>query len=265
MVRFSNQRFWFIFVCKPSDKCKELNKPRQTMHVFYAQDISGDLVLLDAEESRHSAKVLRIRPGQEVAVTDGSGQWCRAVVESSHPRSTGLRITGRQQDYRKRTFHLHMAVAPTKNIDRFEWFLEKATECGIDEITPLLCHNSERHTIRHERLNKIMIAAMKQSMRAWLPKLNPLEDALSFFQKSRPEQAFIAHCGDGEKHHLRNMYRTGENALIVVGPEGDFSGEELRKALSNGFQPISLGTHRLRTETAAVVLCVQTNFINETF
>ncbi len=232
------------------------------MHVFFAQDISNDLVVLNAEESRHCAQVLRVRPDQEVVVVDGQGCWCFAAIEQSHPRASSVRIIRRISEYRKRDFRLHMAVAPTKSIDRFEWFLEKAVECGIDEITPVFCERSERRTIKPQRLEKILLSGMKQSLRAYLPLLNPATELNMFLQQPSPPLAFIAHCSQGDKHRLHEVCPPKNDVLLVVGPEGDFSPDELKQAADNGFRPISLGEHRLRTETAALALCIQVNTIN---
>lgn len=232
------------------------------MHVFFADDISHDVVHLSTKESYHCAKVLRFRAGEEVMITDGRGLMCRAIVEESHPGNSTFRITKRSEGHMKRPFHLHMAVAPTKKIDRFEWFLEKATECGIDEISPIYGDYSERRFLKPQRFEKIMVSAMKQSARAFLPKLNPLAKLSTFLRQPKPPHAFIAHCGEGEKHSLLDIYSAGRDVLLVIGPEGDFSEEELEAAASNGFKAISMGPHRLRTETAALALCVQVNTMN---
>ncbi len=232
------------------------------MHVFFAQDISNDLVVLSAEESRHCARVLRARPGQEVVIVDGQGCWCYATVEQSEPRASSVRIIKRINGYRKRDFRLHMAVAPTKSIDRFEWFLEKAAECGIDEITPVFCDRSERRTIKPERLEKILLSGMKQSLRAYLPLLNPATELNMFLQQPRPQLSFIAHCSPGESRGLPEVCRPKNDVLLLIGPEGDFTPVEIKQAADVGFRPISLGEHRLRTETAALVSCIQVNTIN---
>ena len=232
------------------------------MHVFFQPDIRDDMVLLDAEESRHCVKVLRMRTGQEVLISDGAGNGFPAILAESNPRSCVLKITGQPLHEPARSPRLHMAVAPTKNIDRFEWFLEKATECGVDEITPVFCHNSERTTIKPGRLEKILVAAMKQSQRLWLPVLNPAIPLEQFFQKPLPEKRMIAHCAPGEKNTLNSCLRPGEDALLLVGPEGDFAPEEIQTAIEQGFQAITLGRHRLRTETAAITLCIQANTMN---
>ena len=232
------------------------------MHLFYSEDLSKDLIQLTAEESRHCAKALRIQPGDEVAFVDGKGQFCKARMLSVDARASQASVVHREKQ-KPRSFHLHIAIAPTKNIYRFEWFLEKATECGIDEITPILCEQSERRVIKPARLNKILIAAMKQSQRAYLPQLNEavkLSQLLENYQSETP--AFIAHCDKGQKHPLGRTYQPGSDALVLIGPEGDFSNQEVQTALEKGMKPVSLGENRLRTETAAMVTCIQLNSIN---
>ena len=234
------------------------------MHMFFSEKVHSNLVTLSAEESRHCIKVLRLRDGDQVLLTDGKGTLCTGRLILEDRRSCNIEIVSRQEDYGKRPFSLHMAVAPTKQIDRFEWFLEKATECGIDRITPLICAHSERQVVKPERLEKILLSAMKQSARAYIPVLEPAVPFYTFLeqQNALPENSFIAHCGPGEKHTLDNDFHKMKDALIMVGPEGDFSQEEVDAALLKGFSAISMGQHRLRTETAAVALCVQVNFMN---
>ncbi len=232
------------------------------MQVFHVHNTEAEHIVLDAEESRHCVRVLRLAPGQEAVLTDGRGSWCRATLEEADPRAAMFRIRQREQGPGKRPFGLHMAVAPTRNIDRFEWFLEKATECGIDEITPLICENSERRIIKPQRLEKILVSAMKQSLRAYLPVLHPLTGFSRFMQGTQPGEKHIAHCHNGHKQALSAGCRAGSDLLILVGPEGDFSQEEVGQALETGYRPLSLGPHRLRTETAALALCVQANTVN---
>jgi 16S rRNA (uracil1498-N3)-methyltransferase len=232
------------------------------MHIFYEVNLQNAIIELSPEESKHCTKVLRLKAGDEVGFVDGKGLFARARLVDVNAKSTTATITQRELKP-KRGFHLHMAVAPTKNIDRFEWFLEKATECGIEEITPIICAQSERTVIKPDRLNKILLAAMKQSQRAWLPRLN---DAVKFkdFVKnySSDTPSFIAHCDEGDKNPLRDAYQPGQDVMIMIGPEGDFSPEEVQLAHSKGIQAISLGQNRLRTETAALVACVEVNFMN---
>jgi 16S rRNA (uracil1498-N3)-methyltransferase len=158
---------------------------------------------------------------------------------------------------------LTIGVAPTKNIDRFEWFLEKSTEIGIDRVIPLLCRYSERKEIKPERLEKVMVSAMKQSIKAYLPVLSPLQTFKEAIKSQFSGQKFIAHCYEGEKQLLRDAVVRGKDVLILIGPEGDFSNEEVELAINEGFVPISLGNSRLRTETAALVACHTVNLINE--
>jgi len=232
------------------------------MHIFYEENLQNDLVELSPEESRHCTKVLRLKAGDEIGFVDGKGLFASARLVDVNARSTTATITHREHKP-KRDFHLHMAVAPTKSIDRFEWFLEKATECGIEEITPIICAQSERTVIKRDRLKKILLAAMKQSQRAWLPKLNNAVRFKDFVKNIKTETtAFIAHCGEGEKQSLKQVYQPGKDVLIMIGPEGDFNREEIELAGEKGIQAISLGQNRLRTETAALVACMEVNFMN---
>ncbi len=232
------------------------------MHVFYIPEIKDDLLTLNPEESRHCTKVLRLQEGDEVILTDGKGVWHKAALSEPHPKACVVQITKRQEQQFRRPFHLHMAVAPTKNIARFEWFLEKATECGVDEITPVFCEHSERNVVKLPRLQKIMIAAMKQALRPWLPVLNPALKLNDFLEQNPEGKKFIAHCQEGDKKPFRELYVPGQDVLILIGPEGDFSPEEVNTAGGKGFEAITMGQHRLRTETAALALCIEANFLN---
>ncbi len=232
------------------------------MHYFYCENIYDDVVQLDDEESRHCARVLRLRAGHKIGAVDGKGTFCIATLLEVGSKTTRARVVERTDNYGKRPFRLHLAVAPTKHIDRFEWLLEKATECGIDEITPVICEKSERRIIKPQRLEKIIVAAMKQSGRAYQPTLNPITPFRDFIRKDVAGMALIAHCEDGEKKSLANLYQPGNNVLVMIGPEGDFTGEEVKAAVDKGYQAISLGMHRLRTETAALLACIQVNTIN---
>jgi len=234
------------------------------MHVFYSDITDNEMVVLNREESHHCVKVLRLRQGEEVVVTDGHGQWLSGtLIEATHKACL---VSGSKLSIVKpRQHRLHLAVAPTKNIDRFEWFLEKATECGIEEITPVFCENSERNVIKPERLEKLMVAAMKQSLRAWLPVLNPAMKLKDFLKKELHGEKMVAHCGSGGRKDFRHAYTEGQNAIVLIGPEGDFSEAEVFEALAAGYQPVSLGNYRLRTETAALVACIEFNVINGEF
>ena len=233
------------------------------MQLFYIPEIKGSAVTLDPDESKHAVKVLRMDSGDRVQIVDGKGGFYEAEIADAHHKSCTLSIIEKQTDFGRKDFHLHIAIAPTKNIDRFEWFLEKCTEIGIDEITPLLSEHSERKVIKPERLEKILVSAMKQSVKAYLPKLNELTTFSDFLQKNIQANKFIAHCNEGEKIHLKNAVRPSQNVVILIGPEGDFSPEEVTEAKQHSFTEISLGDARLRTETAGVVACHIVNLANE--
>jgi len=233
------------------------------MQLFYLPEIKASTVALDPDESKHAVKVLRLTGGDRVQIVDGSGGFYEAEVLDAHPKKCTLAIVKTQKEFGKKDFHLHIAIAPTKNIDRFEWFLEKCTEIGIDEITPILSEHSERKVIKPERLEKILVSAMKQSVKAYLPKLNELTTFKDFIKQEFPGKKFIGHCIEGEKPHLKNMVNAGDDVVILIGPEGDFSPEEATAAIASGFSEISLGDARLRTETAGVVACHIVNLAND--
>ena len=224
------------------------------MHVFYTPDIQIKAELPE-EEAQHCIRVLRLTTGDEITLTDGKGCFYRAEISAATNKRcmvTILETSGQDPLWEG---HLHIAMGPTKNMDRNEWFAEKATEIGMDELTFLNCRYSERKVIKTERIEKILVSAMKQSLKARLPKLNPMIDFDKFIEQKFDGQKFIAHCYEGEKPLLKDVFKRGEDALVLIGPEGDFSEEEVKKALDKGFVPISLGKSRLRTETAALVAC----------
>lgn len=232
------------------------------MHLFYTPDIASTIYQLDEEESKHCVRVLRLKLNDKVNLIDGKGGFYLAEIISDHPKKTILQVLEAQKDFSKRNHHLHIAVAPTKNIDRFEWFLEKATEIGIDEITPIICDRSERKEIKHDRSNKIITAAIKQSLKAFHPVLNPQISFREFVLKASADAKFIAHCEDGVKSEISSNFVKHQNYLILIGPEGDFSTQEIEYALQSGFVPITLGKSRLRTETAALQACFEINYLN---
>ncbi len=233
------------------------------MHLFYTPDLQSDTYHLSEEESKHCVRVLRLTEGDPLFLIDGKGKFCEAIIVVAHPKACMLKVTDQKNNFGKRDFRLTIAVSPTKNIDRYEWFLEKATEIGIDEIIPLISRYSERKEIKPERLEKVMISAIKQSIKAYLPVLQPLQSFKNVVKSPFTGQKFIAHCNDGEKILLRDAVIKGKEVLILIGPEGDFSNEEVGLATEEGFIPISLGDSRLRTETAAVVACHTVNLINQ--
>lgn len=232
------------------------------MHLFYTPDIKDDLYCLNAEESKHCIRVLRLGEGDEVSLVDGQGGFYTGVITAGEVKRCEVKIVRKIDNYGKRPFHLHIAMAPTKNIDRTEWTLEKCTEIGTDEFTMLLTAHSERREIKTERLEKVIVSAMKQSLKAYIPRLNPLTDFKNFVASCKQGQRFIAHCNEGEKKRLDEVYIPGSDAVILIGPEGDFSLEEVKMAVEAGFVPVTLGESRLRTETAGVVACHSMNFMN---
>lgn len=224
------------------------------MHLFYAPEIASKAELPE-EEAQHCLRVLRLTTGDEIQITDGKGYFYRADITAATNKR--CLVTIRETLFQEPLWNgrLHIAMAPTKNMDRNEWFAEKATEIGVDELTFLNCQCSERRVLKSERMEKILVSAMKQSLKARLPKLNPLIPFDRFMEQEFTGQKFIAHCHAGEKPELKNLLNSQEDALVLIGPEGDFSEAEVKRAIEKGFTAISLGKSRLRTETAALVAC----------
>ena len=221
------------------------------MQLFYLENPEKDIIL-SAEESKHATKVLRKKEGDILNFTDGKGAFYKAEITVADTRKCRLKVVSTEQKPKQHNYHLHIAIAPTKNMDRYEWFLEKATEIGIDEITPIICEHSERKVIKTERCNRILLSAMKQSLKYHLPKLNEAISLNDFLIKNYQGDKYIAHCENGEKKELKTINNT-EKYLILIGPEGDFTQKEIDLALQNKFKAVSLGTSRLRTETAGIV------------
>ena len=233
------------------------------MLLFYAPDITTPLYTLDEVESGHCVRVLRLSEGNRLNITDGRGTLYDAEVVEPHPKRCTIRITAEHPEWEKRPYELTVAVAPTKNIDRIEWFVEKATECGIDRIVPILCDHSERKVVKTERLEKIAASAMKQSLKAYLPQIDPLTPVREFLAEECDATKLIAHCEeDMERIFMGDLLRKGENVVVLIGPEGDFSKEEIEAARKAGFQEVTLGNSRLRTETAALAAAMFTAFVN---
>jgi len=238
------------------------------MHVFYTPDLQDQAhYQLNEEESKHCSRVLRLSVGDTVFLIDGRGGLYEAEIETAAKKHVELRITETTKAYQKRNHHLHIAVAPTKNIDRLEWFLEKATEIGIDEITPIICERSERKVVKGDRLEKVITAAVKQSLQAYHPVLNPAVTFSELLAQHTNAQTsvskLIAHCIDDEqRRYLKDLVQPHGNYLMLIGPEGDFSPQEISSALAEGFMPVTLGTTRLRTETAALAACFEINYLN---
>ncbi|MBK7173893.1 MAG: 16S rRNA (uracil(1498)-N(3))-methyltransferase [Bacteroidales bacterium] len=235
------------------------------MNLFYHSALhTGFLnssIQLDTEESYHCIKVLRKRIGDTIHVTDGHGNlYVCSLADENHKGCQITVLSFTEQE--KRAFRLHIAIAPTKNIDRFEWFLEKTTEIGIDEITPLICEHSERTVVRTDRLQKILVSAMKQSMNLYLPKLNEPCKFNQFIHQEYTGQKFIGYVEEKQEILLKDAYQKGSDAIILIGPEGDFSPAEVKHSVESGFSAISLGPSRLRTETAGMVACMTVNHAN---
>ncbi|MDR2472805.1 MAG: 16S rRNA (uracil(1498)-N(3))-methyltransferase [Tannerella sp.] len=231
--------------------------------LFYSPDISTTAVLTP-DDSKHCVRVLRLGKGDVLTVTNGKGMFYRAIIDTPDPAGCRVTITERFSD--RKPFGVHIAVAPTKNAERIEWFVEKATEIGIDEITFLKCKHSERHNINLSRIEKVAVSAMKQSLKGTLPRINQIIDFKKFISipVTSETSRFIAHCRQDDLPMLKNVLSLGDNSasLILIGPEGDFSAEEVESALAVGFIAVSLGTSRLRTETAALVACHTVSITN---
>ncbi len=232
------------------------------MQLFYISGFEGNTCVLGEEESWHCTRVLRLREGAQIDLTDGNGKFYQGILTKVHHKGCLVQITLVIPHDRRNNCKIHVAIAPTKNIERLEWFLEKATEIGIDEITPLICEHSERKTVKLQRLEKVIVSAMKQSLKCWLPILNEPADFRGFVTKSFTGQKFIAWCETGHESELHRIYQKNADVLILIGPEGDFSKNEVELAMKSGFTPITLGESRLRTETAGIVACHTIGLMN---
>ena len=226
------------------------------MHLFYQPELQNGLLELSEEETRHAVRVLRLNAGDKIEVSDGKGVRAKAEITELSKRSCSFQIL--EQTTEAEPVLPKVAIAPTKSIDRFEWFLEKAVELGVGEICPILCSNSERRIIKQERSEKVLLAAMKQSQRNWLPQLHELTSYSGFIANAN-ERLLIAHCRDAEKVTLTEKLET--NSWIMIGPEGDFTLEEIELALNKGATEIDLGESRLRTETAGIFALSVMNYL----
>ncbi|WP_422859605.1 16S rRNA (uracil(1498)-N(3))-methyltransferase [Flagellimonas sp. S174] len=234
------------------------------MQLFYSPtlDTTTTSFFFSPEESKHISRVLRKKEGDTLHITNGKGYLFDAELLSTDSRKCHAQIAKISQT-EPRLYSLHMVVSPTKMNDRFEWFLEKATEIGVDEITPVLCKRSERKTLKLERMNRVLQSAMKQSLQTFLPKLNPLT-SFDDFIKNGPKHSFsfIAHCEKNERKELKSLLAPKKDTTILIGPEGDFSSEEIDMAIKKGYHPVALGNTRLRTETAAIFACTAVAMTN---
>ena len=235
------------------------------MQLFYAPEITLPRYTLSEEESKHCIRVLRMGCGDELHITDGRGTMYRCKIVDDNVKRCMVEVIDQQNEFEKLPYELTIGVAPTKNIDRLEWFLEKATEVGISAVYPLLCEHSERKEIKHDREERVITSAVKQSLKAYHPTLHPMTPFRQLAAMPFDGDKYIAHCNSefGEREYLGRLIKKGGNTLILIGPEGDFSPEEINFALQNGFKAISLGKERLRTETAALVATVVTATINK--
>ncbi len=233
------------------------------MQLFYVPEATNQdkQITLDNTESNHLIKVLRKKAGDSVVVTNGQGLLLESTIENASPEAAELKIISCKKKHQQMHW-LHLVVAPTKQSDRFEWFVEKATELGVNEFTPIFCARSERDKINIKRLEKIVIGAMKQSKRAYLPKLNDPVSYTDYMEQTHEGLLFIAHCHDEEKLDLKRRVAPDKDITILIGPEGDFTEEEVDLAYEKGFYPVSLGEYRLRTETAALFASATVQFIN---
>jgi len=223
------------------------------VNLFYNPRIEGDTFELDEQESKHVVRVLRMGLGNRVVMVDGKGGWYEGTIDDNHSKKCKIKIHFHTPDYQPLPYGLHLAISPTKNMDRFEWFLEKATEIGITEITPLLCHRTERKQVKTERLERIIISAMKQSLKAYKPVLHSPESISDFLSKNHTGTLGIAHCIPSDRAGIYDLVLS-ENNVLMVGPEGDFTEEEVNLAVRAGYMPFHLGNSRLRTETAGVYI-----------
>jgi len=237
------------------------------MIFFYSPSPVSAVHVLDEQESRHCIKSLRLRINDQVHVTDGKGNVYLTQIVSDDIKACTLKIIRKLENYPLLPYHLHIGISPTKNSDRLEWFVEKAVEIGISKITALVCENSERTSVKFDRIERLMIAAVKQSLRAEIPLFANTVSINDFIEKTNDTyaQKFIAYCGDLQQNapSLKTVCKAGTDTLILIGPEGDFTPAEVQQAIHCGFIPVSLGKFRLRTETAALLACAIVQTINE--
>lgn len=234
------------------------------MQLFYNPDIQpgATAFTFDKEESRHIVKVLRKKESDTIQITNGAGYLFTSEVTFASEKKCEVKITS-QQFFEPAPYTLHLAVAPTKMNDRYEWFLEKAVEIGVTAITPIICEHSERINFKADRFEKILQSAMKQSLQFYMPVLHEPAPYATFIKEQKEGQLFIAHCEDTDKKLLKNALQPKQKVTLLIGPEGDFSTKEINLALSLNYQPVSLGNTRLRTETAAIVAAHSVAFVNE--
>lgn len=231
------------------------------MTIFYVPTLAQGICVLSEEESMHAVKVLRLKPTDPILVVDGIGGMFKAVITIAHHKHCAFEIT-QTIATSAMPYNLHIAIAPTKNIDRLEWFVEKATEIGISQITPIICQHSERKILKEERIHKIIVSACKQSVKAHFPVLHPLCTFEQFVVQNAASQKFIAHCYEHDKKELKHQLQAATDSIVMIGPEGDFSPDEITLALTQQYMPVALGPSRLRTETAGLYACAAAALAN---
>lgn len=231
------------------------------MHVFYYPDLTTGPAILPEQEARHGIKVLRLRRGDVIGISDGCGTFAKAEILDDEVQHCVFRVLEQHTKTNPDGPVLHIAISPLQQQERFEWFLEKATELGITIITPILCERTVRSKVRYDRMQKIIVSALKQSGRSWLPRLNNPVAFMEFIRQPLPSQRFIAHCMDEVKEDMVTLMEAGKDTVILIGPEGDFTPSEVRHAIENQFLPVSLGPATLRTETAGIASCCVFRFV----
>jgi 16S rRNA (uracil1498-N3)-methyltransferase len=224
------------------------------MNTFFGI-IQNNVAILNEDESLHCVKVLRHKVGDCIQVIDGNGTIAVGKIEAAHAKQCAVSLTDKKLVKPTRNYSLHVAIAPTKNIERIEWFVEKAVEIGIDEISFIKCKNSERTVVKDERIKKVAEAALKQSQQAYLPKINPLIDLKEFCKTYSSDVKLIAHCDKETKQFIKGYIVPNRSFTVLIGPEGDFTKDEISLALASNYLPVSLGESRLRTETAGLFAC----------
>ena len=232
------------------------------MNTFFGI-IQNNVAILNEDESLHCVKVLRHKVGDMIQVIDGKGIRAIGKIEAAHAKQCAVSLIEKETVKQTRPYYLHIAIAPTKNMDRIEWFTEKATEMGVDEISFLKCKNSERTVVKIDRIVKVAESALKQSQQAFMPIINEIREYKEFIKTNTSDIKLIAHCEKESKQHLKQFIAPNKSYTILIGPEGDFSNKEIKLALENNYTPVTLGSTRLRTETAAIVACHSVAFINE--
>lgn len=232
------------------------------MNTFFGI-IQNNVAILNEDESLHCVKVLRHKVGDIICVIDGLGTRAIGKIEAAHAKQCAVSLSNKEVVAQTRNYYLHIAIAPTKNIERIEWMVEKAVEIGIDEITFLKCKNSERTIVKDERIKKVAESAVKQSKQAWIPKINAVVDFKEFLKSNTADVKLIAYCEKESKQHIKQLITFNKKHLVLIGPEGDFTPDEIEIAIAQNYKPVALGNNRLRTETAGLYACATLAVLNE--